>query len=137
MGGFMQATRLPVSASKTGLWTGRSIHGLFVLFFIFDGMTKILQVPQVQQAQGQLGYPASQSIGIGILLLVFTAVFVIPPTSVLGALLITAYLGGAAASQIRIGGPAWFPIMVGVLLWAGLYLREARLRTLVPLRKSF
>lgn len=126
----------PVSASKTGLWTGRGIHGLFVLFFIFDGVTKILQVSQVQQAQAQLGFPASQSIGIGILLLVFTAVFVIPRTAVLGALLITAYLGGAAASQVRIGGPYWFPIVVGVLLWAGLYLREPRVRALVPLRND-
>lgn len=132
----MQATMQPVPASKTGLWTGRGIHGLFVMFFIFDGVTKILQVSQVQQAQAQLGYPASQSIGIGVLLLVFTAVFAIPQTAVLGALLITAYLGGAAASQVRISGPYWFPIVVGVLLWTGLYLRESRLRALVPFRKN-
>lgn len=134
----MQATMQmqPVSASKAGLWTGRGIHGVFVLFFLFDGVTKILQVSQVQQAQAQLEFPASQSIGIGILLLAFTALFVIPRTALLGALLITAYLGGAAASQVRIGGPYWFPILVGVLLWAGFYLREPRVRALVPFRKD-
>lgn len=123
--------------SKGSLWAGRTITALVLLFLLFDGITKVLKVPAVLAASAQLGYPVSAIPGIGIVLLVCTAFYVIPRTAVLGAILLTGYLGGAVASNARIGSPLFntlFPIGFGVLIWAGIFLREARLRALVPLR---
>jgi hypothetical protein len=129
----MQLTQAaPVSAPR--LWTGRIISALMVLFLIFDGITKLIKVPQVLDAQARLGYPANDALGIGITVLVCTLVYVIPRTSILGAILLTGYLGGAVASQVRIGAPLFdtsFPIIFGVLIWAGLYLRDQRLRAII------
>ena len=74
-------------------------------------------------------------VPIGVVLLICTVVYAIPTTSVLGAILLTGYLGGATATHVRVGQPFWFPVMMGVLVWAGLFLREERLRTLIPLRR--
>ncbi len=132
----MQLTRTaPVPAKM--LWTGRSMSALMVLFLIFDGVTKLLKVQQVLEAQTRLGYPESAAVKIGIIVLLCTLVYVIPRTSTLGALLLTAYLGGAVASQVRIGAPLFdtcFPVIFGVLIWAGVFLREPRLRALIPVR---
>jgi hypothetical protein len=93
------------------------------LFLLFDGITKVMKVKAVLDASAQLGYPVSTIVGIGITLLVCTAFYVVPQTSVLGAILLTAYLGGAVATQVRVGRPMFemlFPIIFfGVLMWAG------------------
>jgi len=119
------------------LWSGRVLNGIMVLFLIFDGVTKIMKVPQVLDAQVRLGYPEHTAVLLGIIVLACTLVYVIPRTSILGAILLTGYLGGAVASQIRIGAPVFdtsFPFIFGVLVWAGIFLREPRLRALIPLR---
>jgi len=108
-----------------------------LLFLLFDGVTKIMRVPQVLDAQTRLGYPAGLAPAIGIIVLLCTAVYAIPRTSIFGALLLTAYLGGAVASQVRIQAPAFdtsFPILFCILIWVPLFLREPRLRALIPFR---
>ncbi len=125
----------PVSNGR--LWAGRIISGLVVLFLLFDGITKLMKVAPVLEASAQLGYPVSTIVGIGITALVCTVVYAIPQTSVLGAILLTGYLGGAVASNVRIGNPMFnilFPIVFAALMWLGILLREDRLRTLIPLR---
>ncbi len=126
--------------SKGRLWAGRIISGLVVLFLLFDSITKLMKVAPVLEASAQLGYPVSTIVGIGITALVCTVVYAIPQTSVLsvlGAILLTGYLGGAVASNVRIGNPMFntlFPIVFAALMWLGIFLREDRLRTLIPLR---
>ena len=123
--------------SKATLWTGRIISGLVVLFMIFDGVTKVMKVQQVIDATIRIGFPVSTVVGIGITLLICVALYVIPPTSVLGAILLTGYLGGATAANVRAGSPLFntaFAVVFGILTWLGLYLREQRLRALVPWR---
>ena len=122
---------LPPAVSGARLWTGRVITGLMVAFLLFDGITKIMKVPQVLEAQTRLGYPQSAVVKIGIIVLLCTVLYVIPRTAVFGAMLLTAYLGGAVASQVRISAPAVdtsFPIIFCVLVWAALFLRDPRLR---------
>jgi hypothetical protein len=123
---------------KTTLWVGRAISAFAVVFLIFDSVIKVLNMEPAVEATTQLGYPASLVIGIGIIELICLAVYVIPRTSVLGAILLTGYLGGAIATQVRAGASLFniiFPIIIGALLWGGLFLREQRLRTLIPLRR--
>jgi len=118
--------------SKKGLWVGRIISGWVVLFLLFDGVVKVLQMAPALEGTARLGYPMSLVLPIGIVELLCVIVYVIPRTSVLGAILLTGYLGGATATQVRLADP-WFvfPVAVGVLVWAGLLLRDARLRSLV------
>jgi hypothetical protein len=124
--------------SKTSLWAGRIISALVVLFLIFDGVTKVMKVPAVMEATARIGFPANLIPGIGILLLACTAVYVIPRTSILGAILLTGYLGGAVVTNLRAGsslfGETLFPVYFGVFVWTGLYLRDERLHALIPLR---
>lgn len=97
-----------------------------------------MQEGHVMAASAQLGFSAKAIVGIGILLLVCTIIYLVPQTSILGAVLLTGYLGGAIASQVRIGKPLFdvlFPVIFGVLIWAGIFLREDRLRILLPLRR--
>jgi len=133
----MQSTVESASDSKGSLWAGRIISGLLVLFLVFDGVTKAIKTPQVVEATVRVGFPESTIIGMGIALLVSTALYVIPRTSVLGAILLTGYLGGATATNVRAGTGVFntcFPIIFGVLVWLGLYLRDSRLRALITLR---
>ena len=134
----MQTDTQAVPISKTRVWAGRIMSGLAVLFLVFDGATKAMKVPAVLQASAELQYPVRLIPAIGIILLACTAVYVIPRTSVLGALLLTGYLGGAVASQLRVGNPFFsetlFPIYFSLLVWGGLFLREPRLRALIPFR---
>ena len=125
------------NVSKGSLWTGRLISGLVVLFMLFDCITKILRLPQVVDATVKVGYPASTVLPIGVTLLICVILYIIPRTSILGAVLIVGYLGGAVATNVRASQPAFnsaFAITFGVLTWLGLYLREPRLRALVPLK---
>jgi len=130
----MQSGTQTAPASRKRLWAGRIISTLVVLFLLFDAVAKLMWIAPVLQAFARLGYPESLAVPIGILLLACTAVYVIPRTSVLGAILLSAYLGGATATHVRAGEPFYFPVVFGVLVWGGLYLREDRLGELVPLR---
>lgn len=112
--------------SKKLVWTGRVLTGLVVGFLVFDGVVKLVPIEAVLEACRRLGYPVEMARHLGVVLVSCTALFVIPRTQVLGALLLTAYLGGATATHVRIGDPFWFPIVMGVMLWAGLCLREPR-----------
>jgi DoxX-like protein len=118
---------------------GGIITAVVVLLLLFDSFGKLIQVPQVMEGSVQLGYPASSVRVIGIILLVCVLVYAVPHTSVLGAILLTGYLGGAVATNLRVGAPLFthilFPIYVGVLVWGGVYLREDRLREVVPVRR--
>jgi hypothetical protein len=124
--------------SKKSLWGGRVMSALVVLFLVFDGVTKVLKVAPVMEASARLGFPARLIVGIGALLLACTILYVIPQTSILGAILLTGYLGGAVVTNLRAGSPLFseslFPVYFGVFVWAGLYLREPRLHALIPLR---
>ncbi len=133
----MQSATQTLPASKPMLWAGWIISALGILFLIFDTSIKVLNMAPAVEATTQLGYPASLVIVIGVIELVCLAVYVIPRTAVLGAILLTGYLGGAVATNVRAGTPTFnviFPIIIGALIWGGLFLREARLRALVPLR---
>jgi hypothetical protein len=133
----METTAQAAPVSKGMLWTGYVISGLVVLFMIFDGVTKVMKVPQVVEASAKLGYSGAAIVGIGATLLVCTALYVIPRTSVFGAILLTGYLGGAVDANVHSGTALFnitFPIAFGVLAWLGIYLRDQRLRALVPLR---
>jgi hypothetical protein len=114
--------------------TGQVISALVVLFMVFDGVIHVMRVAPVVDAFAQLGYPLRVAGPLGILELVIAALYAIPGTAVIGAMLLTAYLGGATAAQVRIGAelfPIVFPALLGALLWGGLYLREERLRALI------
>lgn len=129
------------SISTKALLAGRIVSGFVALFLLVDAGFKLIRplpAPAVE-AFGKLGYPVEFAAGLGLLLLSCVALYLIPRTSVLGAILLTGYLGGAVASHVRVGDPlfshALFPVYVGLLVWGGLYLREAKLRVLVPLRE--
>jgi hypothetical protein len=131
-------TTRPALVSSKMLWAGRIICTLVVLFLLFDSSIKLIQLAAAVVGTIQLGYPVGLIPTIGLILLVCTVLYAIPPTSIVGAILLTGYLGGAVASQLRLGQPLFshilFPVYFGVLLWAGLFLRDERLRELVPLR---
>lgn len=119
------------------LWTGRVLSGLPVLMMLFSASMKLSHAPQfVEMWTGKLGWPESSLTGIGLLELACVALYAVPRTSVLGAGLLSAYLGGAVATHVRVGDPFVAPVVLGLLVWAGLYLRDERLRALVPLRSA-
>src|SRR5688500_5662518 len=120
--------------SRPARWAGWVLSALPALLLILAGVLKLMK-PDVKEFE-RLGYTFPRHpLTIGIIEIVCAILYLIPRTSVLGAILLTGYLGGAVATHVRIGDPSWFmPIIPGVLLWLGLYLREARLRALVPLR---
>lgn len=137
----MQPTLQAVSVSKKALWTGRVLTILLVLFFLFDAVTKFIKPlpPPVAIAFDHLGLPYWMSPVIGAILLVCLVLFVIPQTAILGAILLTGYLGGAVAINLRVGDPlfghVFFPVYFGAVIWLSVYLREARLRDLIPFRR--
>jgi DoxX-like family len=129
----MQAATRTVSYANTTIWTGRVSSALAVLFLVFDGVIKVMVLPPVVDSFAQLGYATELAVGIGVLELLCIAVYVLPRTSVLGAVLLTGYLGGAIASHVRADSELFslvFPIIIGALLWGGLYLRDARVRAM-------
>ncbi|HTK42957.1 MAG TPA: DoxX family protein [Gemmatimonadales bacterium] len=117
------------------LWAGRIVGGLVVLFLLFDTMMKLLRLPQAMEGTVQLGYPENSVLVIGIIQLACLVLYLIPRTSILGAILLTGYLGGAVATHVRIESPLFthilFPIYVGLFIWGALVLRNDRLRTLL------
>jgi len=125
------------TVSKKALWGGRLLSALPLLMLLPSAAMKFLKPPEVIEGFVRLGYPESLALGLGILELACTAVYLIPRTSVLGAILLTGYLGGATATHVRVGDPfSMFiiPVILGVLVWGGLFLRDPRLRALIPLR---
>ena len=127
------------SASNKTLWTARVVRGIVVLFLLMDAAIHLAQPAPVVQAMNQLGFPLSVTLTIGIIELVCTVLYVIPATSIIGALLLTGYLGGAVAAHMRVGNPVFeayiFPTLVGALLWGGLLLVDPRLRALAGARR--
>jgi ABC-type transport system involved in cytochrome c biogenesis permease component len=125
--------------SKGRLWTGRIMSVLPALFLFIDGVGKLVKPAPVVEGTVQLGYPESVILGLGIVLLTCTVLYVIPRTAILGAILLTGYLGGAVATHVRVGSPLLshilFPVYIAVLIWGGLYLRDERLRALIPVRR--
>jgi uncharacterized membrane protein YphA (DoxX/SURF4 family) len=122
-------------ASKKKLWAGRIISGLPVLLLLFSGVMKLMKPPSVLQGFAGYGYPESLLVVIGLLEIACTVIYAIPRTSILGAILLTGYLGGATATNVRVGNPAFImTVILGVLAWVGLFLRDDRLRALIPLR---
>jgi DoxX-like family len=122
-------------ASRKMVLAGRIISALSALFLLFDAIIKVLRAAPAVEGTVRLGYPVGVVVPIGVTLLLCVVLYLIPRSSVLGAILITGYLGGAVATQVRVED-LWFlfPVGLGVLVWLGLYLRDSRLRTLIPLR---
>ena len=135
------ATRAePDAASVSGAarWAGRVMSGLPALFLLLDGVMKLVQPAPVVEGTVALGYPASAIAPLGVVLLASTALYLFPRTALLGAVLLTGYLGGAVATHVRVEHPllshTLFPTYLGALLWGGLWLRDRRLRALLPFR---
>jgi hypothetical protein len=127
------------SLSKRRLWIGRIMSALPALFLLIDAVGKLVKPAPVVEGTVQLGYPESVLLGLGIVLLTCTVLYVIPRTAIFGAILLTGYLGGAVATHVRVGSPFFshilFPVYLAVLIWGGLYLRDERLRALIPVRR--
>jgi len=133
------AEKPPVS--KPALWMGRVLSGLVVLFLLFDGAIKLVPWPVVTETMDRIGYGSSETLArsLGIITIVCTVLYAVPPTSILGAILLTGYLGGAMASHLRIGSPLFshilFGFYLGLMLWGGLWLRDRSLRASIPFRR--
>ena len=141
-----KATPNPQAAAREGprsqkrLWAGRAMSGAATLFLLVDATVKVLELPPAVEGTTQLGYPTSVVFGLGMLQLACLVLYLVPRTSVLGAVLWTGYLGGAVATHVRVGNPllshTLFPIYVAALLWGGLWLRDQRVRSVLPLRAT-
>ena len=122
---------------STKVWIGRVLGGLVVAFMLFDAGGKIAGESHVVKAMAELGWPPGQMVGIGVLILVCTALYAVPRTSVLGAIVLTGFFGGATAAKVRIEDTSpLFSVAMGVLAWAALYLRDDRLHALLPFRRD-
>lgn len=130
----MGSDRQSAPVSKPMLWTGRALSALPVPMLLMSGIMKFVKPEPVVEGFTKLGWNESLALGLGILEIICTVLYVIPQTAVLGAILLTGYLGGAIATHVRIGDPYFIPVILGLLIWGGLYLRDSRLRDLLPLR---
>jgi uncharacterized membrane protein (UPF0182 family) len=134
----MHAEIQTASPSNKPLWTGRILSILAILFMLFDGIGHLLKPAPIVQAFVQLGFPLRLSITIGVIQLICVILYAIPRTAILGAVLLTGYFGGAVAIHMRVGNPLFeciFPVLIGVLFWAGLLLRDPRLHAVFPVSK--
>jgi len=128
-------------ARDRGYWGGWILSGLVIAFLLMDAIMKLLALPVVLEASAPLGFAgADMARGLGLVLLICTLLYIAPKTAVLGAILLTGFLGGAVATHVRVGSPllthTLFGVYLGVLVWGGLYLRDARLRAFIPMRDS-
>jgi len=134
----MQSAIQPGTVSRKSLWAGRIITGLVAAFLLFDAVIHLMKPAPVVEGFAKLGFPIRFAIPLGIIELVCVLMYLIPRTSIFGAILLTGYLGGAIAIQLPTGNPFFgevlFPVYIGVFLWGGIYLRDEKLRALVPLR---
>ena len=130
-----------VTISKPALWTGRVFSGVVILFLLADGAMKLIPLPIVTETMSQLGYRSGETLAriLGIITLACTILYAVPRTSILGAILLTGYMGGAMATHLRAGSPLFshllFGFYLGLMIWGGLYLRDAALRAMIPLRQ--
>jgi len=122
------------SESKKMIWAGRILSALPVLLLLFSGLMKVTKRPEVIEGFAKFGYQERVIVGIGVLEIACTILYLIPRTSVLGAILVAGYMGGAAATHLRLGEPVILQVLLAVLAWGGLYLRDARLRALIPVK---
>lgn len=127
--------------SNAARWSGRALSGVVILFLLFDGAMKLLPLQVVTETMDKMGYGASDGLArsLGLITIVCTLLYAVPPTSILGAILLTGYLGGAIASHVRIDSPLFthtlFGVYLGLMVWGGLWLRDTRLRSLLPFRR--
>jgi DoxX-like family len=123
---------------RSAIWAGRIVGAVPVLLMAMSATMKLLRTPQVLESWGpHFGYPEAALLAIGVVELACAVIYAIPRTAVLGAILITGFLGGATATHVRVGEMAFVaPVILGVLAWAGLFLRDPRLRALLPLRRK-
>ena len=134
-------THAQPAASRAARWTGYVMSGLVILFLLFDGGIKLVPLEIVTETSAQIGLPADASFArlLGVLTLIGVVLYAVPQTAVLGAILLTGYMGGAIATHLRIDSPLFshtlFGVYLGLLIWGGLYLREPRLRALIPVRR--
>ena len=137
---FTEAATGP-NVSNVARWTGRALSGVVILFLLFDAGIKLLPLQVVTETMDKMGYGTSDNLarGLGIIAIVCTALYAVPPTSILGAILLTGYLGGAIASHMRIDSPLFthtlFGFYLGLMVWGGLWLRDGTLRWLLPFRR--
>jgi hypothetical protein len=130
-----------VPVSKSARLLGRILSGLVIVFLLFDGAIKLVPWPVVTETMDKMGYGSSESLArsLGVITVICTVLYSMPPTSILGAILVTGYLGGAIASHVRIGSPLFshtlFGLYLGLMLWGGLWLRDRNLRSLLPFRR--
>lgn len=130
-----------MSVSNLSRAAGRILSGLVIVFLLFDGAIKLVPWPVVTDTMDKMGFGSSETLArsLGVITIVCTVLYSIPPTSILGAILLTGYLGGAMASHVRIGSPLFthtlFGLYLGLMLWGGLWLRDRRLRTLIPFHR--
>ena len=131
-----QSAAPAAAASKKMAWAGRVISAIPVLLMVFSAVLKLVKAAPVVQGFPRYGYPESLIVIIGALELLSCIVYVIPSTAVLGAILMTGYLGGATATNVRVGDPSYImTVLLGVFVWGGLFFRDARLRVLIPFRR--
>jgi DoxX-like protein len=129
------------SVSKPARWLGRVLSGLVIAFMLFDGAIKLVPWPIVTETMDRIGYGSSETLArsLGLITIVCTVLYAIPPTSIVGAILLTGYLGGAMASHVRIGSPLFshmlFGFYLGLMVWGGLWLRDRSVRQLIPFRR--
>ena len=135
----MQTTAPSETATTRQIWAGRVMSGTVVAFLLFDGIIKLIPLDIVVTTSEQLGIPTHLARTLGVLTLIGTILYAIPRTSVLGAVLLTGYLGGAIYTHLRIGSPVFshllFGVYLGLMIWGGLYLRDGRVRALIPFRR--
>jgi DoxX-like family len=125
------------SPSKAALWTGRVMSALPVLMILFGSVVKLMRLPSVVEAFTRIGVPERLILPVGTIELLCCVIYVIPQTAVLGAILMTGLLGGATITGLRIGDPSYpLPVILGMLAWGGLFMRDPRLRELIPMRKK-
>ena len=135
----MTTETIAVPVSRKRPWAGYIVSGLPTLFLLLDAVGKFVKPAPVIEGTIGLGYQESIIIPLGVVLFLSTLLYAIPKTSVIGAILLTGYLGGAVATHVRVENPLFthtlFPVYLGILLWLGLFLRDERLRALIPIRK--
>lgn len=125
-----------LTTSKASVIVGRILFVMVVLFLLVDALMKVAKAAPSMEGSIQLGWPAELVQTIGVILTISTILYVVPRTAILGAILVTNYLGGAVAIMMRAGQPYYFPIVFGVMVWGALYLLDARVRAVIPLRRE-
>jgi len=141
----MTTPKATASISHTALaptwmiWMGRGLSALVILFLLFDGSLKVMELDIVKETGAQLGLPSHLNFGLGVLTFIIVVLYAVPRTSILGAILLTGLLGGAIATHLRVGSPLFthmlFPLYLGLMAWGGLFLRDERLRALISPRR--